>query len=77
MKLKAFGLRVARSRKIVAVTSQKAAAKAMGVSLYFFQAYGCETGNKEEIDLAMSSIGDVFEQSHKPGSPWVNIGKKS
>lgn len=70
-KLKVFGcgIYIGRYRKdkgrgqrraIVATTSQKKAAEAMGITLYEFRTYGCETGNKKEIEQAMSSPGTVF-----------------
>lgn len=49
-----------RNDLIVATTSMKEAAKLMKLSLYFFREYASETGNKTQIEIAMSSPGTVF-----------------
>lgn len=77
MKLKVYGVGwMGRHRRIVATTSKKKAAELIGTSLYHFNEYGCETGNEEEIKMAMSKPETVFEQSlRSSSSPWVEITK--
>ncbi len=56
-KLKVFGgmhFREGRCvRAVIAATSQKKAARIIGVSMYGFRGYWTETGNKDEIALAL------------------------
>ncbi len=59
-RLKVFGIGLGGPRGIVAATSQKRAVAILGVTLYNFQTFGCETGNKIEVDLAMASPKVVF-----------------
>lgn len=47
-------------RQIVAATSQRAAAEAMGVTLREFRFRGSETFNDVEVGLAMAKPGTVF-----------------
>jgi len=49
-----------QQRAIVAARSKVAAAKAMDLTVYFFNGYGDETGNAEEIATAMAKPGTVF-----------------
>ena len=77
MKLKVYGIGwMGRHRRIVATTSKKKAAELIGTSLYHFNEYGCETGNEEEIKLAMSKPETVFEREDwRAGAPWVEVTK--
>lgn len=60
-KLKVYGGTFdGKHREVVAVTSGKKAATMFGISYNLFQQYGCETGNKKEIEAAMSQPGTVF-----------------
>lgn len=72
MKLKVYGCGwMGHSRRIVATTSQKEAAKLIGVSLSEFRNYGCETGNEEEIKVAMEKPGTAFERKRwSAKEPW-------
>ena len=77
MKLKVYGIGwMGRTRRIVATTSKKKAAELIGTSQYHFSEYGCETGNKREVELAMSKPGTVFEQQnpHHNG-PWREVSQ--
>lgn len=47
-------------RTIVAAHTQKEAAKLTGLSLYYFREYWCETGNDDELSIALSAPGIVF-----------------
>jgi hypothetical protein len=47
-------------RVIVAAKTKTAAARAFGESAYSFNLYGGETGNANEIAIAMSEPGSVF-----------------
>lgn len=76
--LKVFGGRLyGRRRVIMATSSQRAFMKATGVSRDFF----CETGNEEEVKLALSAPGVVFwRDSHAPegfASSWHTINPRS
>lgn len=47
-------------RTIVATKTKKEAAALVDVSLYHFNGYWCETGNRVEMDTALSMPGVVF-----------------
>lgn len=47
-------------RTIVAAKSQKAAAEAVGISLGEFRNYWAETGNDQELEIALPQPGIVF-----------------
>jgi hypothetical protein len=57
-KLKVFGgilyLQGGEHRAIIATSSQKKAAEIVGVSLWSFRKYWTETGNKKELEAALS-----------------------
>lgn len=75
-KLKVYGVNYdGRTRRIVAATSQKKAAELTGVSFYSFSNYGCETGNKEEIEIAMKNPGTVWSQGYYFGAEWTKVLK--
>jgi hypothetical protein len=63
-KLKVYGTNThllgIQARTIAAVTSQKEFAALIGSSLGYVREYGCETGNPEEMEQAMSNIGSVM-----------------
>jgi len=48
------------TRQIVAAKTKKAAAEALGVSLYHFNNYGGETGNDLEVSVAMQCPGTPY-----------------
>jgi hypothetical protein len=60
-KLKVFGMYTfllgPQARTIAAVTSQKQFAKLIGCSLYDVRGYSSETGNLEELRVAMEHVG--------------------
>lgn len=47
-------------RTVVAASSQKEAAALVGVSMYEFRHYWCETRNDVEVRAALSAVGTVF-----------------
>lgn len=49
-----------RREGVIAARSQKEAAKFVGVSLYHFRLYWCETGNEEDIAQALTEPGTLF-----------------
>ena len=64
-KLKVYGCSILfhkgkQRRSVVAVHNQKEAAKAFDESLYFVQTWCCETGNEEEVKLALEQPGKVI-----------------
>jgi hypothetical protein len=67
MKLKVFGGLTCENgkqvRTIVAATSKKKAAELVGVSLYGFSDFWCETGNDTELETALASPMTVFKSS--------------
>ena len=63
-KLKVYGCSIMfnkgrQGRSVVAVHNQKEAAKAFNESLYFVRVWCCETGNEEEVRLALKEPGKV------------------
>ena len=72
--MKVWGVATHRGREIVAARSQKEAARLMKVSLYFLRGWAAETGNKEELDLALGTPGVVFfrPDSDRHG-PWIRL----
>ena len=56
-----------QKRTIVASTSKKAAAEALGLSLHAFNQYWSETGNKAELAVL---------QANEPGVVFVNISRQ-
>jgi hypothetical protein len=63
-KLKVFGVNTfllgEQARTIAAVTSQKKFAEAIGSTLSYVRTYACETGNEDEIRLALTRPGEPF-----------------
>jgi hypothetical protein len=57
-----------QSRQIVAATSAKAAAAALGLTVYELNRSGSVTGNDEEIQVATTRPGTAFWQ---PLHAWV------
>lgn len=49
-----------QTREIVAARSAAEAARLFGISPWRLRSYGCETGNADEIRVAMSKPGAVF-----------------
>jgi hypothetical protein len=49
-----------QTREIVAAHSLAEVARITGLSRYTLSSYGGETGNKQEIELAMSKPGTMF-----------------
>lgn len=47
-------------RAVIAAPTQKVAAEAFGLSLYAFRQYAGETGNQQELAVALSKPGAVF-----------------
>lgn len=74
MKIKVWGVGwMGTHRRIVATTSKKRAAELIGTSYYHFNEYASQTGNKEEVELAMSKPETVFEHRDFSGQPWKEI----
>jgi len=74
MKIKVWGIGwMETHRRIVATTSKKIAAGLIGTSFYHFNEYASETGNKEEVELAMSKPGTVFERRDFSKQPWKEV----
>ena len=76
-KLKVFGvntflLHSVQNRTIAAATSMKGFAELIGSSLNYVRDYACETGNAEEIKIALSNVGTVFVQC-KCCQSWVKV----
>lgn len=72
--MKVFGVNYdGRSRRIVAAKTKKEAAQRLGVSLHQFRNYGCQTGNQEEIELAMREPGVVWSIGFALNSNWVRV----
>lgn len=53
-------------RIIVATTSQKKVAEVVGITLYEVQNYWAETGNEEELKIALASPEKVFIKEGQP-----------
>lgn len=49
-----------QARAVVAAPSKKRAAELLGLSMYTFNNYACETGNKKELDKALAQPETVF-----------------
>lgn len=76
-KLKVYGgntflLRGQQVRTIAAVTSAKQFATLVKTSYGYVRDYCCETGNAEEIKLAMSDVGSVFVECKECGC-WSKV----
>lgn len=70
-KLKVYGANLdGRYRGIVAATSQTKAAEALGISPYDFRSHGCETANREEVELAMREPGKAWKQGYGLDRSW-------
>lgn len=76
-KLKVYGIGCGTSRKICAVSSQKEFASILGDSLHFVRGYASETGNAEEIKLAMGKPGTLFVQPYSGAGAreWREVSK--
>lgn len=48
-------------RRLVAAQTQKEAAKALQVPLSCFREYAMETGNAQDLELALKNPGQVYE----------------
>lgn len=73
--IKVFGVNYdGRHRRIVAATSMTAAAINMGIKAYHMREYGSETGDPEEVSLAMLEPGVVWEKGWRHGDKWERIG---
>lgn len=73
--LKVFGVNFdGRNRRIVAAPSQAAAARLTGVSPHSFRQYGGETGNAEEIAVALQEPGVVWSRGFAMGGEWRRVG---
>lgn len=73
-KLKVYGFNFdGRERRIVAATSAVEAARLAGSTVGRIRKYGCVTGNKAEISIAMSTPGKAWRMSNKAGSKWELI----
>jgi len=63
-----------RSERMVAANNQKVAAMLMNVTLSHLRNYGGETGNEENIQIALGSPGTVFEKkSSSVSDPWYSV----
>ena len=71
-KFKVYGIGwMGRYRRIVAASSQKEAAQLIGTTLHHFREYASITGNKEEVELAMSEPGTVWERKDYCNDAWI------
>lgn len=50
-----------KSKRLVAAKTKKAAAVLMGVNALTFREFASETANPQQVSLALSNIGTVFE----------------
>ena len=55
-----FKQNVRQCRAVVAAKSKKRAAELLGMSMYTFNNYACETGNKKELEKAMAQPETVI-----------------
>ena len=55
-------------KTIIAAANQREAAKIVGCSLYEFRGWWTETGNVQEIKIAMSKPGVMFQASSSMGN---------
>ncbi|MFS0884945.1 hypothetical protein [Aeromicrobium sp. 179-A 4D2 NHS] len=62
---------------VIASTSKKAAAEALGMNVYNFNQWASETGNALSIEIAMSDPGVVFlaplDHGYRDASEWVRV----
>lgn len=65
--------RTGQVRTIVAASSQKEAAKLVGLSLYEFRNYWSETGNAFETEVAKSRPGILFHASTSMGNDFEPV----
>lgn len=74
-KLKVFCANLdGRHEGVVAATSQKEAARLLGMSLGSFRTWGHETGNTEQIDVAMREPGVAWKRSFANyHAEWIRI----
>lgn len=71
---KVFGVNLdGKYRGIVCAQTQKDAAELFKMSLYNFRQYGCETGNKEEIEIATKEPNIVWKRSYALGAQWIRV----
>lgn len=59
-KLKVWGVSLGRERSIVATERKADAARLLNMSMYSFNLYACETGNPEELPIALGEPGVPF-----------------
>jgi len=73
--LKVYGVNLnGHYRGIVAATSRTAAARAFGIKPYHMRDFGSETGNPEEVALALSRPGAVFQRAYGGiGAEWKEV----
>jgi hypothetical protein len=75
-KLKVFGTTTfilgVQARTVAATTSQKEFARLIGTSLGYVRDYACETGNLEEVAVAMGCCETAFAKCPTCGD-WKKI----
>lgn len=73
-KKKVYGIGwMGRYRRIVAASSQKEAARLIGTTLSHLREYASVTGNTEEVELAMSDPGSVWERKDHGHDVWRKV----
>jgi hypothetical protein len=64
-----------RLRTIVAAPSQKVAAECLGVSVAYLREYLCVSDNDNEVKIAMSQPGVVFQVVEEGSSKFLPLEK--
>ena len=75
-KLKVYGVGwCGKYRRIVAASNLKTAAELIKTTVHQMQRYACITGNDQEVKLAMSEPGVVWERTndHKEPADWRKV----
>ncbi len=60
-------------RRVVAATSGARAAMLVGITMSHFRNFFCETGDDEEVAVALRKPGTVFETEIGRRAPWVEV----
>jgi len=60
--MKTYVMNYGRFERMVAATSMTEAAEKLDVTLYHFGRYATATGNEQDVKVAMSEPGAIFER---------------
>ena len=60
-------------RTIIATKTKKEAVKKLGISIYEFNTWWCETGNDIETEIALKNDGIVFVASSSMGKDFSQL----